>query len=210
MDANELRAAGAAEEAVSDQPTTAFTPARAEAMLDVDRIACRVRSWGVETDAGLHPATGGPSKDAHFQIINNSRSSISTPSAQSKSLRISRWSPIERARRRTRLRPPAAHNEQSFCRDIVSLWTWWRLPGVSALALPLCGSRWQVGLPMTSIQKAVQNGQHSFPNSLHLGQRNPMQRSMQPNRCAKSERQQQDHLYRRPSVGRSGGHEDGS
>jgi hypothetical protein len=28
-------------------------------MLDVDRIACRVRSWGGETDAGLHPATGG-------------------------------------------------------------------------------------------------------------------------------------------------------
>ena len=28
-------------------------------MLDVDRLACRVRSWGGETDAGLHPATGG-------------------------------------------------------------------------------------------------------------------------------------------------------
>jgi hypothetical protein len=42
-----------------EQPATALTPARAEAMLDVDRIACRVRSWGGETDAGLHPATGG-------------------------------------------------------------------------------------------------------------------------------------------------------
>ena len=28
-------------------------------MLDMDRIICRVRSWGGETDAGLHPATGG-------------------------------------------------------------------------------------------------------------------------------------------------------
>src|SRR5947209_4169444 len=28
-------------------------------MLDMDRIVCRVRSWGGETDAGLHPATGG-------------------------------------------------------------------------------------------------------------------------------------------------------
>src|SRR5205807_1083775 len=42
-----------------EQPATALTPARAEAMLDMDRIVCRVRSWGGETDAGLHPATGG-------------------------------------------------------------------------------------------------------------------------------------------------------
>src|SRR5437870_10954583 len=28
-------------------------------MLDVDRLACGVGSWGGETDAGLHPATGG-------------------------------------------------------------------------------------------------------------------------------------------------------
>ena len=34
-------------------------PARAEAWLDLHRVACRVRSWGGETDAGLHPATGG-------------------------------------------------------------------------------------------------------------------------------------------------------
>ena len=60
MDANELRALQAPlKKQYREQPATALTPARAEAMLDVDRIACRVRSWGVETDAGLHPATGG-------------------------------------------------------------------------------------------------------------------------------------------------------
>ena len=60
MDANELRALQAPlKKQYREQPATALTPARAEAMLDVDRIACRVRSWGGETDAGLHPATGG-------------------------------------------------------------------------------------------------------------------------------------------------------
>jgi len=60
MDANELRALQAPlKKLYREQPATALTPARAEAMLDVDRIACRVRSWGSETDAGLHPATGG-------------------------------------------------------------------------------------------------------------------------------------------------------
>jgi hypothetical protein len=53
-----LSAAGAAEE-VSGAAGNRTYPARAEAMLDVDRIACRVRSWGGDTDAGLHPATGG-------------------------------------------------------------------------------------------------------------------------------------------------------
>jgi uncharacterized OsmC-like protein len=60
MDANELPALQAPlKKQYREQPTTALTPARAEAMLDVDRIACRVRSWGGETDAGLHPAAGG-------------------------------------------------------------------------------------------------------------------------------------------------------
>jgi uncharacterized OsmC-like protein len=60
MDANELRTLQAPlKKQYREQPATALTPARAEAMLDVDRIACRVRSWGVETAAGLHPATGG-------------------------------------------------------------------------------------------------------------------------------------------------------
>ena len=60
MDANELRALQAPlKKHYREQPATALTPARAEAMLDVDRLACRVRSWGGKTDAGLHPATGG-------------------------------------------------------------------------------------------------------------------------------------------------------
>ena len=45
MDANELRALQAPlKKQYREQPATALTPARAEAMLDVDRIACRVRS----------------------------------------------------------------------------------------------------------------------------------------------------------------------
>ncbi len=60
MDANELRALQAPlKKQYREQPATALTPARAEAILDMDRIACRVRSWAGETDAGLHPATGG-------------------------------------------------------------------------------------------------------------------------------------------------------
>ena len=60
MDANELRALQAPlKKQYREQPETALTPARAEATLDLDRVACRVRSWGGETVAGLHPATGG-------------------------------------------------------------------------------------------------------------------------------------------------------
>jgi uncharacterized OsmC-like protein len=60
MDANELRALQAPlKKQYREQPGTAHMPARAEAMLDVERVACRVRSWAGETDAGLHPATGG-------------------------------------------------------------------------------------------------------------------------------------------------------
>src|SRR4029077_479506 len=60
MDANELRALQAPlKKQYREQPETARTPTRAEAILDPDRVACRVHSWGGETDAGLHPATGG-------------------------------------------------------------------------------------------------------------------------------------------------------
>src|SRR5712675_1943893 len=60
MDANELRALQAPlKKQYQEQPVTARMPARAEAMLDMERVACRVRSWAGETDAGLHPATGG-------------------------------------------------------------------------------------------------------------------------------------------------------
>src|SRR5215469_1406098 len=60
MDANELRALQAPlKKQYRERPETARTPTRAEAVLDLDRVACRLRSWGGETDAGLHPATGG-------------------------------------------------------------------------------------------------------------------------------------------------------
>lgn len=60
MDASELRALQAPlKKQYREQPETALTPARAEATLDVGRIACRVRSWQGETEAGLHWATGG-------------------------------------------------------------------------------------------------------------------------------------------------------
>lgn len=60
MDANELRGLQAPlKKQYREQPETARTPARAEAVLDPNRVACRVRSWSGETSAGLHRATGG-------------------------------------------------------------------------------------------------------------------------------------------------------
>ena len=63
MDANELRALQAPlKKQYREQPETGRTLARAEATLDLNRVACRVRSWSGETDAGLHPAAGGDGK----------------------------------------------------------------------------------------------------------------------------------------------------
>ena len=60
MDANQLRALQAPlKKQYREQPETARILARAEAVLDLDRIACRVRSWDGKTVAGLHPAGGG-------------------------------------------------------------------------------------------------------------------------------------------------------
>lgn len=60
MNGNELRALQAPLKArYREQPESARIPARAEARLDLDHVACRVRSWISETTAGLHPATGG-------------------------------------------------------------------------------------------------------------------------------------------------------
>jgi uncharacterized OsmC-like protein len=60
MEATELRALQTPlKKRYREQPETAGTPARAEAVLDLDRVACRVPSWGGQTEAGLHPATGG-------------------------------------------------------------------------------------------------------------------------------------------------------
>jgi uncharacterized OsmC-like protein len=60
MDANELRTLQAPlKKRYREHPGTARTPARAEAVLDIDSVSCRVRSWAGETKAGLHPAAGG-------------------------------------------------------------------------------------------------------------------------------------------------------
>ncbi len=60
MNANELRALQApVKQRYREKPETARTPARAEARLDVEEVACRVRSWAGDITAGLHPATGG-------------------------------------------------------------------------------------------------------------------------------------------------------
>jgi uncharacterized OsmC-like protein len=60
MDANELRTLQVPlKKQYREQPETGRMEARAEATLDLDRVACRVRAWGGETTAGLHPATGG-------------------------------------------------------------------------------------------------------------------------------------------------------
>jgi uncharacterized OsmC-like protein len=65
MDANELRALQAPlKKQYREQPGTARTLARAEAVLDLGRVACRLRSWSGETTAGLHPATGGDGSSA--------------------------------------------------------------------------------------------------------------------------------------------------
>ena len=60
MDANELRALQAPfKKQYREQTETARTPAQAEGMLDLDRVACRVRSCASDIRAGPHPATGG-------------------------------------------------------------------------------------------------------------------------------------------------------
>ena len=60
MDANRLRALQAPlKKQYREQPETARITARAEATLDPGSVACRVRSWGGDTEGGLHPATGG-------------------------------------------------------------------------------------------------------------------------------------------------------
>ena len=60
MNAEQLRAMQAPiKQRYRDTPEAARVPARAEARLDLDDIACTVPSWHGETRAGLHPSTGG-------------------------------------------------------------------------------------------------------------------------------------------------------
>jgi uncharacterized OsmC-like protein len=65
MDAEALRALQAPiKQRYKDSPETARIPARAEARIEPDRIACAVKSWRGETVAGLHPAAGGDGSEA--------------------------------------------------------------------------------------------------------------------------------------------------
>ena len=60
MDADQLRALQAPlKQRYRETPDAARVPAKAEARLDPDDIACTVPSWRCETKAGLHQATGG-------------------------------------------------------------------------------------------------------------------------------------------------------
>ena len=60
MDATELRAVQAPiKQRYRDDPASARIPARAEATLDPDAIACTLPTWPGATRAGLHPAAGG-------------------------------------------------------------------------------------------------------------------------------------------------------
>lgn len=60
MNAEQLRAMQAPlKQRYRETPEAARVPARAEAALDADDIACTVPHWHGETRAGLHPATGG-------------------------------------------------------------------------------------------------------------------------------------------------------
>ncbi len=60
MDATELRTLQAPiKQRYRDDPATARIPARAEASLDPDTIACTVTTWAGPARAGLHPAAGG-------------------------------------------------------------------------------------------------------------------------------------------------------
>ena len=60
MNAEQLRAMQAPiKQRYRETPDAARVPARAEARLDADDIACTVPSKHGQTKAGLHPATGG-------------------------------------------------------------------------------------------------------------------------------------------------------
>jgi uncharacterized OsmC-like protein len=60
VNADQLRAVQAPlKQRYRETPEAARTPARAEARLDAAGIVCTVPSWGGDTIAGLHVATGG-------------------------------------------------------------------------------------------------------------------------------------------------------
>ena len=65
MDARELRALQAPlKEIYKTSPENAMTPARAEAVIEVNDISCQISTYAGTTVAGLHPATGGDGSKA--------------------------------------------------------------------------------------------------------------------------------------------------
>jgi uncharacterized OsmC-like protein len=65
MDASQLRALQAPlKERYKESPEKAVTPARAEAVIEVDDIACQISTYAGTTVAGLHSATGGDGSKA--------------------------------------------------------------------------------------------------------------------------------------------------
>ena len=60
MDADTLRAMQAPiKQRYRETPAAALVPARAQARMDIDDVACVVPTWHGQTKAGLHPAAGG-------------------------------------------------------------------------------------------------------------------------------------------------------
>ena len=60
MTADELRALQAPlKQKYRDAPATALIPARAEGTLELDGVACNVKTWRRQTTTGLHAAGGG-------------------------------------------------------------------------------------------------------------------------------------------------------
>ncbi len=65
MDATELRSLQAPlKQGYRDRPESARVSARAEATLDIDGVACTVRTSAGAVVAGLHPAAGGDGSQA--------------------------------------------------------------------------------------------------------------------------------------------------
>lgn len=65
MDAAELRALQAPlKQRYRDTPEAARVVARAEAVLDLNAVACAIPAWRHTIVAGLHPATGGDGSQA--------------------------------------------------------------------------------------------------------------------------------------------------
>ena len=95
----------------------------------LDQVSHLAAIRGGVLDSG-HLAAGFQFEGQRFPLINRQRG-IFKPRQMAHLLSIKTVFPRRGAgvwndevRRRARLRPPIVHNEQSSCRDIVSLWAW--------------------------------------------------------------------------------------